>query len=183
VVATNLLSAEDLERMEAGSDARFELVRGELFEVAAVGWGHGRIAFRFGHRVATFAFARGLGELVTSDTGFILERDPDVVLKPDVAFVRHDHVPPDDASPGFVPLVPDLVIEVVSTNDTRREVARKVALYQDAGVPMTVVVEPDARTLTVHRPGQPPERLEATETFDGGDVLPGFRLAVADVFR
>jgi len=45
------------------------------------------------------------------------------------------------------------------------------------------VVEPKTRTLTVHRPGQAPERLDASDTFNGGNVLPGFTMAVANLLR
>ena len=80
-------------------------------------------------------------------------------------------------------LPPDLAVEVVRTHDARREGARKVALYVAAGVPMTIVVEPKARAITVHRPGAALERLPEADTWDGGDVLPGLRLAVGHIFR
>lgn len=185
MVATKPLTVEDLERIEsdADTDARFELILGALREVAAVGGRHGEIGSEFFRRVAVHVAERGLGRTYWSDTGFVLRRDPDVVVKPDIAFVRADRLPPEPERIGYMPIAPDLVVEVVSTHDRRRKVERKLALYRQAGVPMTVVVEPDQRTMTVHRPGSAPEHLGEHDTFDGGDVLPGFRLVVGDVFR
>jgi Uma2 family endonuclease len=60
--------------------------------------------------------------------------------------------------------------------------AEKVADYLAAGCPMVVVIDPDARNVTVHRPGEEPLVLKDSDTLDGGDVVPGWRMPVREIF-
>ena len=185
MAATWLLTVEDFECLDdrAPDAITYELIHGELVEVAPVGGLHGGFAFDVGLLVGNVVHEHGLGRLYSSDTRFMLARNPDVVVKPDVAYVRTERVSAEVEALGSMRFPPDLAIEVDLTHETRREVARKVGLYLTAGVPMTVVLEPKVRVMTVYRPGQDLIRLAPGDTFDGGDVLPGFRVAVVDVLR
>jgi Uma2 family endonuclease len=79
--------------------------------------------------------------------------------------------------------VPDLAIEVVSPNDEPGEVAAQVEFYLAHGVPLIWVADPTPRTVAVHRPGRETRVLDVGDTLEGEEVVPGFRLPVADVFR
>ena len=92
-------------------------------------------------------------------------------------------MPPDGVPQAFWQLPPDLAVEVVSPNDRPQEIADKVDLYLTHGVPLVWVAYPRSRQVVVHRPGQEPLILSEGDTLDGGDVLPGFQLPVAEVFR
>ncbi len=82
-----------------------------------------------------------------------------------------------------MPVVPDLAIEIVSPTNMSRQVMDKVRRYLAAGVPLVWVARSPRRTVTVYEPGTEPRILGEGEVLDGGDVLPGFRLAVADLFN
>jgi Uma2 family endonuclease len=172
------LRAEDLYDLPDGG-RRYELVRGELREVPPASFRHGRVCMRVGKRIDDFVEERRLGVVVVNDTGFILERDPDTVRGPDVAFVAAQRVPIDET--GFAELAPDLVVEVVSPNDRASEVSEKARQYLDAGVRLVWVVDPRSRTATVHRPDGGTV-LIGDAALDGEDVLPGFRLPLPDLF-
>ena len=60
--------------------------------------------------------------------------------------------------------------------------AEKVADYLAAGCPMVVVIDPALRNVTVHRPDQEPQVLDEDDTLDGGDVVPGWRMPVREIF-
>jgi Uma2 family endonuclease len=77
---------------------------------------------------------------------------------------------------------PDLVVEVVSPSDRMTDVQAKVDDYLRAGVRLVWVVEPRARTVTAYVPGRPPRVYGEADDLDGGDVLPEFRLPVAEIF-
>ncbi|MDP9363937.1 MAG: Uma2 family endonuclease [Chloroflexota bacterium] len=115
--------------------------------------------------------------------GLFLAHEPDTVVAPDVAFVRAERLPSPSERRGFSPVVPDLAVEVVSPSDRQAKVDEKVALYLAAGVPLLWVAYPRRRVVRVHRPGREPVELGEGDVLDGEDVLPGFRLPVADVFR
>ena len=78
--------------------------------------------------------------------------------------------------------MPALVVEVLSPSNRSADVDRKVAQYLSAGVPRVWVVDPPARTVTVHRPDADPHPVPAAGTLDGGDALPGLNVPVGAVF-
>lgn len=174
--SSRLLTAEEL--FAFPSDARFELVRGELRPMAPpAGPEHGANTMSLSAHIALFVENNALGRCFAAETGFILARNPDTVLAPDFAFVAADRLvwPP---PPGFLAVVPDLVLETRSPNDRPGEVAQKVADWLAAGVKVVWELNVKARVLTVHQAGKEPVALTAMDTLDGGDVLPGFSLGL-----
>mgnify|MGYP002779746517 CR=1 FL=1 len=171
----------DLERLVDGTE-RYDLIQGELRSMSPAGGTHGKIANRAGRFFGDFVDEHELGTVYGAETGFILARDPDTVLAPDMAFIQTSRLPNPDDEEGFVPVVPDLVLEIVSPSDRMNDVTDKVLAYLKAGVRMVLILQPRHRLLTVHRPGHDPHLLHEPDTFDGDDVLPGFRLQVSALF-
>lgn len=182
MVTTKLMTAEDLEAMSSGS-YRYELIRGELHRMSLTGFRHAAIVRRIAVPLALYVEQHNLGEVLVGDPGFVLARDPDSVLGPDIAFVRVDHVPPEDEQPRFMRGAPDLAIEVVSPSDGRGEIAEKLAIYRAAGVPLVWVCDPGRRVVRVHTTSGPPTELGADQVLNGGEVIPGFQLRLASIFR
>lgn len=89
---------------------------------------------------------------------------------------------PETDANTWIPVMPNLVAEVVSSGDRPAEIAEKVRMWLDAGVRLVWVAFPGARTIEVHRPGQPVRTQRDGETLTGEDVVLGFELAVTDVF-
>jgi Uma2 family endonuclease len=179
MAATKGTTAEDLEAM--GSDAAFELIRGVLRDDPPGGMRVGVVSGRLCLQIGRYVEQHGLG-YATNLGGYILERDPDTVLGPNVGFVRKERLPQGIAFEGFCPFPPDFAVEVMSPSDRPRDVEEKVALYLAAGVPRVWWVRPGDRAVAVYRPGQPPEVFGPDAELDGEPVLPGFRLAVAAIF-
>jgi Uma2 family endonuclease len=176
------MTAEQL--AELPDDGRhYELVRGVLVAVAPAGGRQGENAGQIAGHLWLFAEPRGLGRIYIAETGFILARDPDIVRAPDVSFVRAERLPPLDRREGFLELAPDLAVEVVSPSDRARDVMDKVIEYLDAGVRLVWIVEPRRRIVTIWTPDRTARILTEADELDGGDVLPGFRLPVAQIFR
>jgi Uma2 family endonuclease len=182
MVATRLMTVEEFEALN-GDSGRYELIRGELREVPPMGMRHGEIGSIFHIRIGVFAQERRLGRVYTSDTCFILAHgQPAVIVMPDVAFVRADRLPPADQRDRYAPFPPDLAVEVRSPSQSRREIEEKIALYLEARVPMLWYCQPKPRTVTVYRPDRDPLVVGEEGELDGEDVLPDFRLRVADLF-
>src|SRR5262249_49692616 len=102
------------------------------------------------------------------------------VRSPDAAFVRRDRLP--GFTDRFVPLAPDLAVEVLSPSDRIADAMGKITMYLQAGVRLVWLVDPSARTVTIFRPDAALKLVGAGETLDGGDVLPGFSVPVAELF-
>ena len=113
-------------------------------------------------------------------------RNPDELVSPDVAFVRHDRLPPPAGRTSYLRVVPDLVVEVRSPNDREADVRARIDLYTSAGVPLIWLVDPQQET--VEELGtlavDPPRLLRAScaDELNGGDLMPGCRISLAEVF-
>ena len=120
------------------------------------------------------------GELFPEQTFQSFPVDPDLIRRPDIAFIataRLGGVPEE----GHVPIAPDLAIEVVSPNDKIYDLDEKLANYRAAGVKLVWVVNPKSRTNRIHRPGQAIVELAEADTLTADPILPGFAAKVADL--
>lgn len=186
-IHTRLISADEfwtLANSPTFQDKRLELVEGELVIMSPAGGSHGAVAMRWGARILEFVEQHDLGYVTAAETGFILHRSADgkdVVRAPDAAFIAKDRLPgglPD----GFVPLAPDLVVEVVSPTDTAEDIQAKIADYLKYGVRLIWFGYPRSKTVTVQtESGALIKRIG--DVLDGGDVLPGFSLPVSVIFK
>ena len=176
-----LLTAADLLQLD-GEGVRGELIRGVLCETMPAGELHGKIVMRLGGTLFSFIEPRGLGTLFASDSGVWLEREPDTVREPDIAFTSVEKLPLDAWNTGYAEVMPDLVVEVASPSDSRREVHDKARMWLSHGVRLVWVVHPETRRVDVHRPDHPVATLGDQDALDGLDVLPGFSCAVSAVF-
>ena len=177
-----LMTAEELLLMP-DDDMKRELIRGVVTEDMPPGYEHGVVEFRIARLFARLLRTRTMtiGEILGGDSGFVLERGPDTVRGPDVAWVAPGALA--GRVVGFAELAPDLVVEVRSPNDSQRHMAERAMMWLSHGVRMVLVADPGPVTLTVYRPGEPPQALGEFDVFDGGDVLPGFTAPVWSFFR
>lgn len=176
-----LLAIREYERMPE-DESRSELVRGRVVREPLPGAEHGGVTMEIGSRMAAFAREHGLGRVFTARTGFVLVEDSPTVRGPDAAFVAADRLPANGLPTGYLPFAPDLAVEVSSPSNGESELRRKVLDYLDAGSHLVWVVDPGTRTVTVYRSRNDIRLLGEDDELDGGDVLPGFRVAVGDLF-
>lgn len=173
------LTGEDLWQFPDDGN-KHELVRGELIVMPPPGFAHGKRVARISYLLQHHVSSNDLGTVCT-ETGFYLERDPDTVRGPDVLFYSHETLgEPEEQETGYLEIAPDLVVEVMSPGDSYPEVEEKIEEYLQSGVRKAWVVDNRRRTVRIY-----PDSLTLIEsdTLTGGDVLPGFSVKVADIFR
>jgi Uma2 family endonuclease len=183
VTKSGLMTGEDLLKLPMGQGERYELVEGELRIMSPAGGTPGQVASRINYQIHLHVQANKLGETFAAETGFYLRRNPDTVRAPDVAFLAKDRVPPEGLPDGFVPVVPDLVVAVVSPFDTASEVEDKTAAWLKAGVKVVWVVYPSSRRVLVHTAPDEIRVFLEDDILDGGKVLPGFQTPVRSWFE
>jgi Uma2 family endonuclease len=161
---------------------RYELVKGELRRMKHAGNVHGRVTMSFAWRLARYVDENQLGTAYAAETGFRLASDPDTVRAPDVAFASRARVEAVGEVEGFWPEAPDLAVEVVSPGDSYAEVEEKVFDWLEAGTRTVVVVNPRQRSATVYKSPSDITALAEGDVLDGGEIVPGFDLAVREIF-
>jgi Uma2 family endonuclease len=158
-----------------------ELIEGELVMTSPAGFDHGGIAGNIAMALGGFVKPHSLGTIVTAETGFQIAHNPDTVRAPDVAFVRANRIPRGGVK-GFFQGPPDLAVEIVSPSDRASEVAAKAKDWLQAGCLLVWVVDPETRSVSVYRRGGEITLLGEADTPTGDDVLPGFAVAVREIF-
>ena len=180
-IKEKLLTADDLLRLHS-EGVRGELIMGVLHETVSSGLEHGEVVMNLGSEFHGFVRPRRLGRVVGSDSGIQLERDPDTVREPDIAFISAERLPLDVRVRGYSQVVPDLVVEVVSPSDRPAPVYDKAQMWLRFGVRLVLIVDPEARSIMA----VPSEGMTRTftedDTLDCGEVLPGFSCPVRDIF-
>src|SRR4051812_18003721 len=161
---------------------RYELVKGELRRMSPSGSEHGAIIVNITVLLGQYVKANKLGVCFGAETGFKIASDPDTVRAPDVAFIRRERIPESGITKKFWPGAPDLAIEVLSPGDTRKEVDEKVEDWLAAGTRAVWIVNPKRRSVWVYRSMSDVTRLSESDELGGGDVVPGFRCKVSEIF-
>ena len=160
-------------------DGLFELVGGELVE-KQLSFLAGKAAIRIILSLETWLQRNPVGDLVSEVTFRCFPDDPDLIRRPDVAFVAADRaatIPPE----GHVRIAPDLAIEVISPTNTINVFEEKLSDYRSADVKLVWEVNPTLRYVRIHRPNRTTLLLEEDEILSGEGVLPGFSVKVAEL--
>jgi len=180
-VTTQLMTAEGLLKLPQDG-FRYELVEGELRRMPPAGHEHGDVTMNIAAPLHRHVKSNGLGKVYAAETGFLLQTNPDTIRAPDVAFIQRERVEQVSKSTSYWPGAPDLVVEVVSPGDTVSRVEEKVQEWLKFGVRLVWVVSPKLRTVTAYRSLTSVVVLTEKDTLDGGDVVPGFQISVAEIF-
>jgi Uma2 family endonuclease len=123
-----------------------------------------------------------LGYVTAAETGYILTENPLTVRAPDVGFIARSRMP-SPIPPRYIPLAPDLAVEVVSPGDSAREIQDKALDYLRAGTSLIWIIYPESQTANSFGLEGSAQPIESEGTLDGGEVLPGFHLPLRDVFK
>jgi Uma2 family endonuclease len=171
---------EDIIRFNERENRLFELVDGVLVE-KTMGAYESMLAVEIASLLRNFVKPRKLGTVLGSDG--MLTVLPGLVRIPDVAFLSMRKFPsgrfPRDKAP---PLAPDLAVEVLSESNTRKEMSDKLQDYFSAGSQLVWYVDPDRREVTVFTSPTASRVVNEQGAVDGGEVLPGFTMSVAELF-
>jgi Uma2 family endonuclease len=177
--AKTLLTAERFDNYPFEEDKRYELDEGELIEMTRAGYDHNRVLIRLTNRVFNFLESQPIGEVLNSENLFA----PSAAtrLAPDVAVILGDRRA---GLPGakVIHIIPDIAAEVLSPSEYPKRIPRKLGRYFKAGVKQVWLINPETREVEVWTgPTLPETALEGDDTLTSS-LLPGFRLALADLF-
>jgi len=175
------VTAEEFEafvNLPENADRTFELVAGEIVEVPSNPYAS-QIAARISMYIGMYLLQHNIGHVTGEAGGYIVSGER---YAPDVAYISKPRQP-ELARAGYNPNPPDLAVEVVfpTAPETARLLTVKVANYLAAGT-VVWVVYPETKEVEVFAPGQPAHILNREGTLEGGELLPGFSLAVSAIF-
>ena len=174
-----VLTAEEFDNYPFEEDKRYELDEGELIEMTKPAYLHNRILLKLQVRVNTFLEKTDLGELLISENLYALA--PRTRRSPDLAVILGDRRKELEGA-KVIPIVPEIVAEVISPSDTTRMILRKLRQYFEAGVREAWLIYPETREIEIWTsPGMPDRAITGDAVLDS-PLLPGFSLRLEDLF-
>ena len=176
-----LMTADEF-MMMPDDGKRHELIRGELIELPHPGVLRGFVSERVASALHGFVMAHNLG-FALHPVGFVIEICPDTVRAPDVSFISWDRLPDGELPDIYPRTAPNIVVEVLSPSDRPGAVNVKIQMWLDAGAELVWLLHPPTKTVRVCRPNAEDVILTEHDILDAEPVLPGFSVAVADLFR
>ncbi|MEO8612265.1 MAG: Uma2 family endonuclease [Chloroflexota bacterium] len=158
------------------ADKLYEYIGGEIVEVVSNNLSS-EIAGLILMFVGLFVRQHDLGRVTGADGGYRVSGERYI---PDVGFISKIKQP-EPSREAYNPNPPDLAVEVLSPGNDERDMRIKIVNYLRAGTTVWLV-DPDNQAVEVYSPKAPPKTLGIDHMLEGGDVLPGFTLAVKDIF-
>ncbi|MGL4551138.1 MAG: Uma2 family endonuclease [Gemmataceae bacterium] len=178
--APGTATEEDLIQLSGRSDRTYELIDGTLVE-KAVGTREGLLSAIIARLLGNFVEEHDLGVVLAGDA--FLKLSEGLVRAPDASYIPWDRWPEEqDDEPGLLTIYPELAVEVISRGNTRAEIARKLREFFFAGMKVGWVIRPKTRTAKVYTAPDEFTDIPPDGTLDAFAAVPGFRLAVADLF-
>lgn len=180
VTAQNQTQWTANEFFQSSLSQNHELVDGKLVKTMPAGFIHGFIAQELSYFILDFVKKNRLGVVVAAETGFVLTGT--TFRGADSAFISNAKLAEFGYPEGFFPSAPDIAVEVASPGNSSEELMEKVDLYLAAGSRLVWIVYPKRKTIHVHRQSNVINVLRETDVLEGEDVLPNFRLPLAQLF-
>lgn len=176
-----LITGDQLARMP--DSELCELIDGRIVPMSPTNPEHGHLEARITAILSAVVEKQNLGRVMTGEVGIFTRWNPDRVRGADVLFISHARYERRTKGRGFLDVAPELVVEILSPENSHIDTVQKVREYLAIGVLLVLVVDPPSRTITAYRPSSEPRRYADGEAVPCGDVLPSFDLAVATVFE
>ncbi len=171
---------EDVLNWHQSHKRLYERVDGVLVE-KAMGFRESVLACTLIRLLGNWVATHNLGIVAGADG--LMRLAPGLIRIPDVSFIDWKQFPNRQVGSDPIPgLVPDLAVEVLSLSNTEREMERKLQDYFGVGVKLVWYIDPRRRTVDVYTALDQTTRLTTGQTLDGGAVLPGFQLPLAELF-
>ena len=176
-----LTTADELLQMPKDG-YRYELIEGELKRMSPAGGKHGAVIGRFTGRLQVHVEDNNLGEVFGAETGYKNRVNPDNVIAPDVSFISREKMLEEDIPDGYLTIAPNLVVEVTSPRDTKKDILNKAVEWLVFGVTVVIAVDPRKRIIQVYRAATNLITLTEQDTLVLDDIVPGFSYPVAKLF-
>jgi Uma2 family endonuclease len=190
-LAAMSISFHDVERLESlYPDHQIELREGKLIIMSPSDSVSGDVGVQFSTLLNLWVRQHGLGRVLDSSTGFRLPNGD--LLSPDVSFVSRELLKRTPRT--YATVVPELIVEIKSSTDRIRELEQKIALFLRQGVQVSLLIDPDKRTVRVYRADSlskdaededviiPITILQNGDTLTIPDLFPGWELSIDNLW-
>jgi Uma2 family endonuclease len=179
-VQAHRMTIEEFKQFAASpenADRLFEYIGGEIVEVVCNSYSS-LVAANILFLIKLYLRDNGAWAYVTGEAAGYMVAGESYIPDVGVLSKARQTEPPHET---WIPIPPDLAVEVLSPTDKPKEISVKVVNYLAVGTTVWIV-DPESEVIKICVPGQKVKTVTADGTLEGGDVLPGFAVAVKDIF-
>ncbi len=181
---------EEFEKLcQDNPDLRLELTKeGQLITMVPAGWESSKRNSKLNSRVEVWNEQTDLGEVFDSSGGFTLPNG--AVRSPDVTWIEKSKLVGISADIAFPEVIPDFVIELrsplaqaeLSKTDNLKPLQEKMQEYQSNGVRLGLLINPKDQQVEIYRPRQEVCVVNAPNSINCNEVMPGFTLDMSKIW-
>lgn len=159
-----------------------ELVKGEIVQGMPRKHAHGFIESAIAAHLFNYLHGHKIGRVISGGVGVYTQSNPDTIRAIDIAFISNERYQQVQSN-RFLDVAPELVVEIMSLANSQSKLHEKLAEYFAIAVKSVWIVDPQLAQVHVYRNMNDMTVLTREDTVTGGDILPGFTLALADIFE
>jgi Uma2 family endonuclease len=176
----DLVTAEEMMAMDDIGPC--ELIDGHIIRTPPAGYWHGVCAARLSSALSLYVAERGRGSVSTGEIGLVIRRGPDRVRGADVLYISDERLAQVTNPRRYLEVAPELIVEVMSPDNAWSDMVAKLRDYFSIGVQVVWLADPESRTVLAYRSLTDVKEFGPDDCLVEEAVLPGFRVAVAEVF-
>ncbi|MBK3332167.1 Uma2 family endonuclease [Persephonella atlantica] len=174
VLEKRKLTYKDINRLPEGS---YEIIDGDIVEMAPTGFEHGEIELDIGYFLRKKL--KDKGYVSSGEVGILISRDPLRIRGADIVYISKERLK--EKPKGILEIPPDLIIEIISPNNTVSEMEEKIEDYFKIGVPRVILIDPQTQKVYLYQNGKKSINLY---TFDEElEFIDGLKAKVKDIIE
>jgi Uma2 family endonuclease len=182
IATSQLLTADEFAALP-DTGCLLELVRGRIVEMNRPYPRHGQVCAAVSYVLQRYLEDHDVGHVIINDAGVLVERDPDTVRGPDIAFVPYEQIAKGPLPSGYLKVAPSIVFEIRSPTDRWGSLLAKVGEYLTAGSQVVCIVDPESEEVHVHSTNKGPQTLTGDQALSFPALLPGFTTSIRRFFE
>ena len=170
---------KDLETVQSNyPDYQIELIEGDIVIMSPSGLESEEVGTEIARLLGNWVRPRKLGRVIGSSAGFILPNSD--LRAPDASFIKAEKLK--RTTENYAEVVPDLIFEVKSKNDSLKKLREKIEEFLSLGTTVGVLVDPRQRIMEVYRLEKETITLHDRDIFSAPEILPGWEFSVEEIW-
>ena len=170
---------QDLETVQSQyPDYQIELIEGDIVIMSPSGLESEEVGTEIARLLGNWVRPRKLGRVIGSSAGFILPNSD--LRAPDASFIKAEKLK--RTTENYAEVVPDLIFEVKSKNDSLKKLREKIEEFLSLGTMVGVLVDPRQRIMEVYSLQKETRTLHDGDVFIVPEILPGWEFPVEEIW-
>lgn len=174
VLEKGKLAYEDINRLPEGN---YEIIDGEIVEMAPTGFEHGEFELEIGYFLRKEL--KDKGYVSSGEVGILISKDPLRIRGADIVYISKRKLK--EKPKGVLEVPPDLIIEIISPNNTISEIEEKIDDYFKIGVPKVILVDPQTQKVYIYQNGK--RSIDLYTFQDEIEFVEGLKAKIKDIIK